>query len=285
MAYDYDRPVPKINARVVGWGLRRVREILELGYDEAVAGFGRDAQWLAAVETGFGDIGPEEVAALLAHYGPVPDRIRAVLTGLAARPDGPLWLQPHLDRLSGMLRDILTIEAEADVVRAFGIQAVPDLARTEAYARLVHEHRLLPEDHPESDWPLLSARQRHRPGGDPRTLDLIVDQRVVATSPSGHEEMWREQVEHLLALSRAGHTVRVVPHSVGYYAGLEGPFELYEVSAFNDRLGVVHWPDGLGMSPADLAPLWRRIEQVALTPADSALLLNDVLHGRSLDHY
>ncbi|GAA2638896.1 hypothetical protein [Actinomadura fulvescens] len=83
----YDRPLPKINARVIGWSLRRVREILELGYEEAVDGFGRDAQWLAAVETGFGGIGPGEVAALLAHYGEVPDRIRSALTG-AACPSG-----------------------------------------------------------------------------------------------------------------------------------------------------------------------------------------------------
>jgi hypothetical protein len=109
VAYDYDRPPPKINARLIGGGLRLVRETLELGYDEAVAGFGRDAQWLAAVETGFADIAPDEVAALLAHYGPVPDRIRLALTGLAARPDGPLWLGPHLGRLTAMLRDILTV--------------------------------------------------------------------------------------------------------------------------------------------------------------------------------
>ncbi|GAA4600579.1 helix-turn-helix transcriptional regulator [Actinoallomurus liliacearum] len=285
MAYDYDRPLPKINARLIGLGLRRVREILELNYEEAVAGFGRDAQWLAAVETGFGDIGPGEVSALLAHYGEVPDRIRSALTGLAARPDGPLWLRPHLGQLSGMLRDILTVEAEADIVRAFGVQAVPDLARTEGYARLLYEHRLLPEDHPEWDWPLLAARQRHRPGGDPRTLDLIVDQRAVAEVLNGHQDVWRGQIEHLLALSRAGHEVRVVPRSAGYYVGLDGSFEIYEVSALNDRLGVVHWPDGLGMSQADLAPQWRQIERVALTSADSALLLDDAIRGRDLDHY
>ncbi|MFD0856399.1 Scr1 family TA system antitoxin-like transcriptional regulator, partial [Actinomadura adrarensis] len=74
-----------------------------------------------------------------AHYGPVPDRIRSALTGLAARPDDPLWLGPYLDRLTGMLRDILTVEAQADTVRAFAFQAVPDLARTEAYARLLYE--------------------------------------------------------------------------------------------------------------------------------------------------
>ncbi|MEV4254894.1 DUF5753 domain-containing protein [Spirillospora sp. NPDC049652] len=285
MAYDYDRPLPKINVRIIGWGLRRVREILELSYEEAVAGFGRDAQWLAAVETGFADISPGEVGALLANYGEIPERIRSILTGLAARPDGPLWLGPHLDRLSGMLRDILTVEAEADIVRAFGLRAIPDLARTEAYARLVYEHRLLPEDHPEGDWPLLAARQRHRPGGDPRTLDLIIDQLVLTAVPDGHEDVWREQVEHLLALSRAGHGVRVVPRSAGFYVGYQGPFEIYEVSAFNDRLGVVHWPDGLGMSQADLVPQWRRIEEAALSSADSVLFLDDVLHGRDLDRY
>jgi hypothetical protein len=170
-------------------------------------------------------------------------------------------------------------------VRAFGFQVVPDLARTEAYARLLYDNRLLPDDHPEADWALLEARQRHRPGGEPRTLDVIIDRVAVAEAPGRHRAVWREQVEHLLALSRAGHRVRVVPRSVGAYVGLDGPFEIYEVSAFGDRLGIVHWPDGLGMSAADLTPRWHMIEEVALDPADSALLLNDVLHGRDIDHY
>ncbi|GAA2638894.1 Scr1 family TA system antitoxin-like transcriptional regulator [Actinomadura fulvescens] len=88
---------------------------------------------------------------------------------------------------------------------------MPDLTRAEGYARLLYEHRLTPEDHPEGNWPLLAARQRHRPGGEPRTLDVAVDQRVVAAVPNGHQNVWREQIEYLLTLSQTGHTVRVVP--------------------------------------------------------------------------
>ncbi|MFD0856400.1 Scr1 family TA system antitoxin-like transcriptional regulator [Actinomadura adrarensis] len=109
----------------------------------------------------------------------------------------------------------------------------------------------MPQDHPEGDWPLLAARQRHRPGGEPRTLDLIIDRMAVANALDEHRDVWREQVEHLLELSRDGHRVRIVPPSVGADAGLDGPFEIYEVSAFNYRLGIVHWPDGLGMSSVD----------------------------------
>ena len=60
---------PGILARDLGLMLQKAREVVGLSYDEAAARLGREADWLARVETGFAAAGPEEVARILVEYG------------------------------------------------------------------------------------------------------------------------------------------------------------------------------------------------------------------------
>ncbi|MFB4297144.1 helix-turn-helix domain-containing protein [Actinomadura sp. NTSP31] len=267
MPVDYR--APNINARSLGQQLRRIRELLELSYPDAAALLDRDADWLARVETGFGEVTPEQVGAMLDAYG-APDKVRAVLVDLASRPAGPPWLARHLGRLKALVRDIYTVESESPYIHTFGIARMPELVWCEEYARLIFEVR---ETDPDEEWDLLRNRQEHRPFGEPRTLDVIIDGYMLDHS-GPRTEVLHAQVAHLLDLAAdARTTVRVVPTGVGAYAGLHGAFDVLEFPGVTERMSLVHTALGIDAAQADLWDTWKLVEEKALTPAASRSLI------------
>lgn len=274
MPVDYR--APNINARRLGIELQRIREALKLSYDEAAERLGCDATWLIRVETGFEQASPEEVRRLLDRYQVPQQRIRDVLIDLASRPAGPDWLRPHAARVKALVRDLLTLESESPVIHTFGILLVPELVRTEAYARMCFEQRV-PEVDIDEEWDLLGHRQRHRPGGQVRTLDVIVDENSL-TLITPEPEIIQDQLRLLLDLSESEHgTVRVIPTSVGAHAGLGGSFDVLEFPDIEDRVSLTHSAFGLDLASKDFSNIWELLENVALSPDDSHDMITRVL--------
>jgi transcriptional regulator with XRE-family HTH domain len=273
MPVDYR--APNVNARRLGLHLRQIRETLKLSYVDAAARLGCDTNWLVRVETGFERVDPDEMRRLLDRYNVSRPETREVLIDLASRPAGPPWLAPHTGRLKALVRDLLTLESESPIVHTFGIMLLPELVRTEAYARMCFDHRI-PEVDGDEEWHLLDSRQRHRPGGRPRTLDVIVDETSV-TLIAPRAEIMREQLAHLLALSDSEHaTVRVIPMKVGAHAGLAGSFDVLEFPDINDRVSLAHGALGLDLARVDLSDKWKLLEKAALPPAESRDMIAEI---------
>ncbi|WP_165975336.1 helix-turn-helix domain-containing protein [Actinomadura rubrisoli] len=272
MPVDYR--APNINARRLGLLLRQIRETLELSYDEAAVQLCCDANWLIRVETGFERLTPDRAREVLDFYGVPPHRMRTAVIDLASRPSGPPWLAAHAGRLKALVRDLYTLESEATVIHTYGIAVVPELVRSEPYARIGFEHHV-PQVDADEEWDLLASRQRHRPGGVPRVLDVIVCESALTGGPP---EIRRGQCDHLLGLSEDGHTtVRVVPAGVGAHAGLHGSFDVLEFPAMDDRISVVHTALGIDLARCDLTRTWERIEEVALSPGPSREMIEKVM--------
>ncbi|MFD0688175.1 helix-turn-helix domain-containing protein [Actinomadura fibrosa] len=270
MPVDYR--APNINARRLGLLFRQIREALGLTYDEAADRLRCDADWLVRLETGFEPVAPARAREVLDAYGVPPHRMREVVVDLAARPDGPPWLARHAGRLKALVRDLYTLESEATTIHTYGIAVVPELVRSEAYARLGFAHRV-PEVDADEEWDLLDQRQRHRPGGVPRRLDVIVCESALRGGPPA---VRRGQCARLLDLSADDRTsVRVVPISVGAHAGLHGSFDVFDLPATNDRISVVHTTLGIDLAGCDLSSTWDLIEDVALAPAPSRTMIEE----------
>ena len=276
MSVDYR--APNVNARRLGLHLRQIRETLKLSYADAATRLGCDTNWLIRVETGFEQVGPDEMRRLLDRYHVSQPERREVLIDLASRPAGPPWLAQHTGRLKALVRDLLTLESESPVVHTFGIMVLPELVRTETYARMCFEHRI-PEVDGDEEWDLLDSRQRHQPGGRPRTLDVIVDETSV-TLVAPRPEIMHEQLGHLLALSDSENaTVRVIPMKVGAHAGLEGSFDVLEFPDINHHVSLTHTAMGLELARVDLSGTWKLLEKAALSPAES----HDMIAGIRAD--
>jgi len=272
MPVDYR--APNINARRLGMHLRQLREALELSYDAAAVQVGCDVTWLIRVETGFEPVTPEQVRMVLDRYHVPPHKIRNVLVDLASRTAGPPWLAAHVGRMKALVRDLVTLEAEAPTIHTFGIHVLPELVRTEAYARMIFE-RQIPEVDADQEWDLLNSRQRHRPGGRRRTLDVIVDEKTLMLPTPA--DIMRDQLDHLLGLADGAYaTVRVVPMSVGAYAGLHGAFDVLKFPDIEERVSVIHGVLGIDIARVDLTHTWELIEEVALPPGDSRAMITQV---------
>ncbi|MUN37143.1 helix-turn-helix domain-containing protein [Actinomadura litoris] len=273
MPVDYR--APNINARRLGLHFRQIREALELSYDSASARLGHDADWLIRLETGFEQVTPEQAREILDGYGVPPHDMRTVVIDLASRPSGPPWLAPHAERLKALVRDLYTLESEATTVHTYGIPVIPELVRAEPYARLGFEYHI-PEVDVEEEWDLLLQRQRHRPGGLPRTLDVIFCESALRNGPP---EVMLAQCAHLLELSEDEHTsVRVIPFNAGAHAGLHGSFDVLEFPVIKDRISFVHGALGIDLAGSDLSDTWKLIEDVALPPAGSRDMISTVMH-------
>ena len=205
---------------------------------------------------------------LLDRYQVTRADTRELLIDLASRPAGPPWLVRHGGRMKSLVRDLLTLESEAPIVHTFGILLMPELVWTESYARMCFDQRI-PEVDTDEEWDLLNSRRRHRPGGRPRILDVIVDETSL-TLVTPRAQIMRDQLDHLLALSDDEHaTVRVIPLKVGAHAGLAGSFDVLEFPDLNDRVSLTHGALGLDLARIDLSDKWKLLEKAALDPGES----------------
>jgi transcriptional regulator with XRE-family HTH domain len=272
---------PGILARMLGSMLKTAREVVGLSYDEAAAQLGREADWLIRVETGFVVPTPEEVARILVEYGVREASAADQMIDLARRTaDSPSWLAPHTSRLTSNNRDVLLIEAESTLAQVHGFLLMPQLVQTEEYFR-----EMAPAVYPDWDidqeWDLLSHRQRHRPAGVTRLLDVMIDEETLKLR--GRPEIMAVQVRHLLALSESPHAkVRVIPQGTPIWEKRVHNFDVLSFAGTTDRIGVCYYPIlGAELAHGDLYDVWTRIETAAADPAQSRVILEGHLAALS----
>ncbi|MGH3391371.1 MAG: helix-turn-helix domain-containing protein [Actinomadura sp.] len=275
MPVDYR--APNINARRLGLYLRQTREILELSYEEAAALLLCECEWLVRVETGFESPSPAEVERMMERYQVRGAKMADVMIDLSSRPDGPVWLARHADRLKASVRDVLIMESEASVIHTHGVQLVPQLVRAERYARHLAPH-LNPGCDVDVEWDLLDNRQRYRAGGRARTLDVIIDEGALTLQLTEPEAMVA-QLRHLLDLSeRPETTIRLIPRDAQWYETRIYPFDVLEFSEVNDRISLDHTILGTDVSRGDLTEIWTHIErESAASPDESRDLIRRIL--------
>jgi hypothetical protein len=250
---------PGVLARMLGSMLKKVREIVNLSYDEAAARLGCDADWLVRVETGFAVAGPEEVARLLVEYGVREARVADEIIDMARRAAAPPpWLAPHTPRMSAASRDVLLVEAEATLAQVHGFLLIPYLVQTEGYFREIAPH-VFPGCDVDQEWDLLSCRQAHRPAGVTRLLEVIIDESALERVKS--PEIMASQLRHLLVLADSPHAaIRIIPEDAPFWEKRGHNFEILSFAGTTDRISVFHYPVlGAEFAPGDAHDVWTLI--------------------------
>jgi transcriptional regulator with XRE-family HTH domain len=133
---------------------------------------------------------------------------------LAQIDSAPLWL-----------REWITFEQEAVLIRWFEALVIPGLLQTEAYARAVLSWGgLLTEREIERAVTSRMDRQAVLLRDPPPQFIAMMDEGVIHRK-FGEPAVMREQADHLLAMGEHPHIhLHIVPSDVGAHVGLAGPF-------------------------------------------------------------
>ncbi|GAA3243123.1 helix-turn-helix transcriptional regulator [Actinocorallia longicatena] len=120
-------------------------------------------------------------------------------------------------------------EIAAEVLKIFNGKNVPLLVQTEEYGQAVLRIAGRSREEIEAASAARVKRQEIVDRPTPPRLWILIDQEVLEC-PVGSSAIMRKQCEHLLALvERPRCSIRVVPRSVGWHPGHDGPFQVLRV--------------------------------------------------------
>ena len=282
---------PPVRRRLLGAALRRYRENLGYGLDEAARILECDRSKISRIETGQRGIRAKELRELLTEYG-VPDGEQAALLAVAHGGREHGWWQDYPDVLSEAGQDYVIMEAAATEILAYDSHQIPDLLQTHAYARDVAaaDPACAGEEQQARAVEVKLTRQRMVLAERSPRLEFVIAEAALHQVVGGAAVM-RPQLARLAGLAGAGSghggaslSLQVLPFAAGAYAAGCGSMAILRF-ADTPGLGVVHLA-GAGLSggvsladPGDVARYIRAFAQLraaALTPAASARLLGDM---------
>jgi transcriptional regulator with XRE-family HTH domain len=277
---------PPVRRRLLGAALRRYREALGYGLEDAARILDCDRSKISRIETGQRGIRVKELRELLSEYG-VPDQEQAALVAVAHRGRQQGWWQDYPDVLTDVRQDYVILEAAASEILVYEPQQVPDLLQTPGYARAVAaaDPALTGDDQRAHAVEVKLTRQQIVVGERPPRLDVVLGESVLHHAV-GAPEVMRAQLARLAALAGEGAdadeaiTVRVLPFAAGACAAAgSGPMTILRF-AQTPALGVVHLATlSGGISLEDQSDVTRylrafaQLRGTALTPGASARLL------------
>jgi transcriptional regulator with XRE-family HTH domain len=280
---------PPVRRRLLGAALRRYRENLGFGLDEAAQILECDRSKISRIETGQRGIRAKELRELLTEYG-VPDDEQAALLAVAHRGRQHGWWQDYPGVLSDAGQDYVIMEAAAEEILTYEAHQVPDLLQTREYARaladadpssteeeqraqavevkLIRQRVVLAERSPRLEFVIAEAALHQVVGGTRVMGPQLARLASLAGGASGAES--------------SGLSLQVLPFAAGAYAAGVGSMAILRFSD-TPGLGVIHLAalsGGVSLEDRDdLARYVRAFAQLraaALSPAASARLLGDM---------
>jgi transcriptional regulator with XRE-family HTH domain len=209
--------------RELGAELRRVREEARYAGSELARKLGWSPSKVSRMETGDRNTSEVDTAIYAAFCGVGGEALEHLLD-LARENNDDYRLQARGERLPDELRSLIVLETTAEIIVYYEPMVVPGLAQSEDYARaLFRDGDMVPEEGIEPRVRVRMERQRLVRRRYPPMITFFVHENALRT-PVGDDQIMHEQLLHLLLLCAAPPCrLRVVPSSVGAFAGI-GPF-------------------------------------------------------------
>ncbi|MFC0038724.1 helix-turn-helix domain-containing protein [Actinomadura rayongensis] len=270
---------PTVRGRRLARELRKLREEQRLTLQDVADRLAWSRATVSRLETGQTRPKPDDIAALLDLYGvPSPDR-DALLT-LAREAGRRGWWTAYADVFAG---SYVALEDDAAEIRTWDPQLIHGLLQTQDYSRaVITAGRLLAtREQIERRVDARKIRQAILDRTDAPRLHMIMDEGALRRPIGGHQVM-AAQLDKLVKMGeRSFVTVQVLPFSTMEHAGLDGRFTILSYSDPADP-DIAYVEGTMGdvyvESSAEIAKhrdRFRRIEEAALTPEDSARLMSE----------
>ena len=228
---------PTIRRRRLGADLRRLREQSSLRLEEVAQHLGVAPSTLSRIETGKAPTRTSYLTVMLDLYGVDDPEQRRLFMDSAREGQRKGWWAGSDELLPAGTGTYLGLEAEASAIRVFQAQVVPELMRTEAYARAVVTASR-PELAPEQVDRVVAVQLRRQEvlqGSDPIQLRLVLDESVLLRS-LGPASVMREQLERLIrAGSQPMATIQVLGLAAAERPVLAGSFGILSFAEPDDH--------------------------------------------------
>jgi transcriptional regulator with XRE-family HTH domain len=225
---------PLLHRRRLGAELKRLRGDRTL--EEVAEATLISTSKLSRLENGQGVPQPRDIRDLVNFYGldaQTADRLRR----WASAGRSQAWWREYSGALFAGLETYLDYESGASTIRSFAAAMVPPLLQTNAYA--VELYEALPVVRPDEARSLSEVRARRQQlmvDSDAAPQLIFVLDEPVLHRPFGSADDVREQLDHLLAVSRQRNvSLRIVPFGAGLHAGLHGMFTILQYADDRDR--------------------------------------------------
>lgn len=224
----------------IGALLRQYRENLGYKLDDAAHILECDRSKISRIETGRRGIRPKELRELLSEYGvDAATQVTLVALTCSSRMDG--WWRDYRQILGDGYLDFVIAESVASSVSIYAPLQVPDLLRTEAYAKsVVAADPAIPEDSKDLAVEATVARQAtllH----ERRTDCTVVLGEAALRQQVGDTDVHRKQLAYLADLSTRCPWlgIRLLPFTAGAHAAGSGGFSVLRFKEA-PALGLVH---------------------------------------------
>ncbi|MDT0322436.1 helix-turn-helix domain-containing protein [Streptomyces millisiae] len=214
---------------VLGKRLQDLREAAGLSFEEAARALDVTHATIRRMEKAQVGLKVPYVEKLLRIYGLTEqDEVDRFLV-LVREANQPGWWHRYRDVLPDWFSAFVSLESEADQIRAYEPHYVPGLLQTEEYATAVLRAGMphAPDTEIERLVALRLTRQQLLDRDRPPLLWIVVDETVLRR-PIGPPTVLRAQIDRLIeATERPRVRLQVMPFSAGLHPAMYGPFHLF----------------------------------------------------------
>ncbi|SDM53778.1 Helix-turn-helix domain-containing protein [Lentzea albidocapillata subsp. violacea] len=276
--------MPKRSSSVVGRefgnGVRAAIESTGLTQRQLAEALGWQEAKLSDMLAGKGGVSESEVRELLAYCRtPLEERERLIEL---FREQGNVFLQVPDEGVPDQVRTLINQEKEAIEIIDWSMILVPGLLQIYEYIEAVTAKA---QTVSEENIPRTVAARAARAEilEYTRTFTFFVHEQALWLQVGG-EEVWREQLAHLLRLSvRKYISIRIVPRSVGMHAGTCGDFRLMKFPKYPPVVYIESVRCCLFFDDKETVDTYENIltdlAAVALDQEQSREVINSILEG------
>ncbi|GAA1907009.1 helix-turn-helix transcriptional regulator [Streptomyces sodiiphilus] len=214
---------------VLGRRLQDLRESAGLSYEQAARALDVTHATVRRMEKAQVGLKVPYVEKLLRLYGVSPQQEIDSFLGLVREANRPGWWHRYRDVLPDWFSGFVSLEAEADQIRAYEPHYVPGLLQTEAYAAAVLRAGMpnAPSEEIDRLVALRMARQDLLVRKQPPLLWVVMDETVLRR-PVGRPNVMRAQLSRLIEVCACPDVrLQVMPFSAGLHPAMYGPFHLF----------------------------------------------------------
>ncbi|GHF24573.1 MULTISPECIES: helix-turn-helix domain-containing protein [Streptomyces] len=229
MAESRAAGAPTVLRVVLGKRLQELREKAGLSFEEAGRALDVTHATVRRMEKAEVGLKIPYVEKLLGLYG-ITDREEVEgFVALAREANRPGWWHRFRDVLPEWFSAFVSLEGEANLIRAYEPHYVPGLLQTEDYARAVLRAGM--PHAPDADVERAVAVRRERQGlllREKAPLLWVVMDETVLRRPIGGPDVMRAQVDRLIeATELPAVRLQIMPFAAGPHPAMYGPFHIF----------------------------------------------------------